>query len=85
MTKMIILQALVLATLFCGCEYQRRITAAEIGCPPKDIIFPDGESWIVPEYWEATCYGKKYACRPTAGMLIFFNAQNATCGKISSP
>ncbi|MDE6045614.1 MAG: hypothetical protein K2F85_08910 [Helicobacter sp.] len=85
MTKMIILQAFVLATLFCGCEYQRRITAAEIGCPPKDITFPDGESWIVPEYWEATCYGKKYACRPTMGLTALFDAQNATCSVISNP
>lgn len=85
MTKILILQAFLLVSFFSGCEFQRRITAAEIGCSPKDITFPDGESWIVPEYWEAMCYGKRYACRPTAGMTIFFNAQNATCGKISNP
>lgn len=75
------------ALLFCGCDLQRKITSAEIGCERRDIAFREGDaSWyqITGDYWVATCKGKQYACIPTTAVPIL-QRPNAKCTEIAIP
>lgn len=83
MKRYFILLATLTAIILSGCDHQSKITAVEIGCHPEEIAFDGRSKFVVLEYWEATCKGKRYACRPTTGIPIF-QAQSAKCTEITS-
>lgn len=60
------LKALFLAVFavffLAACDYQRRVTASEIGCRKENIVFPDGEPWLTPSYWIAQCGSREFVC-----------------------
>lgn len=45
-----------------GCDYQRRVTAAEIGCRKENIVFVDEGRWFLPNYWVVRCGNREYVC-----------------------
>lgn len=73
----------VLVLFFCACEYQRKITAAEIGCRKEYIIFPEGETQLarnLPDYWIARCGNREFSC--TRFHYTIFSEPTAKCSEI---
>ena len=56
--------------LLSACDYQRRVTAAEIGCRKENIVFPDGEPWITPSYWVARCAEREFVCSNSPAVFV---------------
>ena len=80
-TRILCLSVLVL--FFCACEYQRKITAAEIGCRKEYIIFPEGETQLagnLPDYWIARCGNREFSC--TRFYYTVFSEPTAKCSEI---
>ncbi|MDE7316650.1 MAG: hypothetical protein K2N12_02830 [Helicobacter sp.] len=62
--------AIFVALLVSACDYQRRVTAAEIGCHKEKIVFPDGEPWITPNYWVARCGEREFVCSNSSAVFV---------------
>ncbi|MDE6978273.1 MAG: hypothetical protein K2O85_01730 [Helicobacter sp.] len=85
--------AIFVALLVSACDYQRRVTAAEIGCRKENIVFVDEGGWLFPNYWVVRCGEREYVCSngtssaaiipvSNSGVVVGGGKSGVTCSQI---